>query len=280
MASSFLAFPAFDPVAISLGPFAIRWYALAYIGGLLLGWWYARRLLANEALWGMSRRLAPEALDDLLVYVALGVVGGGRLAYVFFYDPAHFLAEPLDIPQVWHGGMSFHGGLLGAVVALVLFARSRQVSVLSTLDLVAMVAPIGLLLGRIANFINEELWGRVTDVPWAVLFPHGGPLPRHPSQLYEGALEGVALFLLVNAVGRTGGLRRPGLVTGLFGLGYAGARIFVELFREPDRQLGYLLGTNWLTMGMVLSLPMALGGLWLIMQARPLVQPANGMATR
>ena len=267
MADRYFTFPAFDPVAIAIGPIAIRWYALAYIAGLLGGWWYGRRLLAADALWGPAPRLTPDQVDDLLVYVALGVVLGGRTAYVLFYDPAHFLAAPLEIPQVWHGGMSFHGGLLGACLALALYARSRGASVLSTLDMAACVVPIGLLLGRLANFINEELWGRVTDAPWAVLFPHGGPLPRHPSQLYEAALEGVALFVILNVAARAGALKRPGLVAGLFGVGYAAARVAVEFFREPDRQLGTLLGTDWLTMGMVLSLPMAAIGLWLAWRA-------------
>jgi len=267
MITAAVLFPVFDPVALSIGPLAIRWYALAYIGGLLIGWWYARRLLANDSLWGGVRRLAPADLDDLVVLVALGVVLGGRIAYVLFYNLPQFIAHPWEIPMIWLGGMSFHGGMIGAALALAIYARRKQASILATFDMASSVAPIGLFLGRIANFIKPELWGRPGDVPWAMVFPGAGPLPRHPSQLYEAALEGLVLFVLLFAARKAGALKRPGLVSGLFGMGYSAARIFVEFFREPDAQIGYLLG-NWATMGMLLSLPMFLAGLWLTVQAR------------
>ncbi len=267
MPTNYIPFPKFDPVAIHLGPLDIRWYALAYIGGLLIGWFYARRLLSNDALWGPAPRLKPTDLDDLIVFIALGVVLGGRLAYVLFYNPLQFLAHPIEIPMIWLGGMSFHGGLIGAALAIWLYARRKQVSALSAFDMASAVAPIGLFLGRIANFIKPELWGRPADVPWAVMFPDAGPLPRHPSQLYEAALEGVILFIVLIIATRLGALKRPGLVAGIFGMGYAMGRITAEFFREPDIQLGFLFG-NWLTMGMILSLPLFFAGLWLALQSR------------
>jgi len=267
MPANYIPFPQFDPVAIHLGPLAIRWYALAYIGGLLIGWWQARRLLANDALWSPAPRLKPVDLDDLIVFIALGVVLGGRIAYVLFYNPVQFMAHPIEIPMIWLGGMSFHGGLIGAALAIWLYARRKQVSALSAFDMASAVAPIGLFLGRIANFIKPELWGRPTDVPWAVLFPDAGPLPRHPSQLYEAGLEGIVLFIILMIAIRFGALKRPGLVAGLFGMGYALGRIVSEFFREPDVQLGFLFG-QWATMGMILSLPLFFAGLWLALQSR------------
>ncbi|NJO54903.1 MAG: prolipoprotein diacylglyceryl transferase [Bacteroidales bacterium] len=196
-----IPFPAFDPVLVSVGPFAIRWYALAYIVGLLGGWWLSRRLVANARLWGGTSPMQPSDLDDALLWIALGVILGGRLGFVLVYNFDYYSAHPLDALMVWRGGMSFHGGFLGAVLAMVLFARSRGISVWSLFDVVAAVVPIGLFLGRIANFINGELWGRVADVPWAVIFPTGGPEPRHPSQLYQAGLEGLLLFaVLMGAV--------------------------------------------------------------------------------
>lgn len=257
-----IPFPVIDPVLVQVGPFAIRWYALAYVVGLIGGWLYARRLAATEALWGGRARPTAEHLDDLLVYAALGVVIGGRTGYVLFYNLPFFLANPSEILSVWKGGMSFHGGLAGCALALVVLAKRRGLPVLSLADVAAAVAPIGLLLGRIANFINGELWGRAADVPWAMVFPNGGPIPRHPSQLYEAALEGLVLFVILAAAIRGGALRRPGLVSGLFGIGYGLARIACEFFREPDAQLGYLFGGA--TMGMLLSLPLIAAGLLLV----------------
>jgi phosphatidylglycerol:prolipoprotein diacylglycerol transferase len=256
-----LPFPAIDPVAIQIGPFAVRWYGLAYFAGILLGWRYGRRLAANERLWGgRPAPVTPADIDDLLLWLTLGIVLGGRLGYALFYEPGHFLADPLAIARVWEGGMSFHGGLLGTILALSLFARRRGLPLLSLLDIAAASTPFGLFFGRLANFINGELFGRPSDVPWAMVFPYGGPEPRHPSQLYEAALEGVVLFLVLRLLTHSAlSLRRPGLTGAAFIAGYGLARFIVEFFREPDPQLGYLFG-GFLTMGMLLSLPMILLG--------------------
>ncbi|MFT0891633.1 prolipoprotein diacylglyceryl transferase [Pseudochelatococcus sp. G4_1912] len=279
-----LAFPAIDPVLISIGPLAIRWYALAYIAGLIGGWIYARRLVSTPSLWGEAKCPTLTDIDDLLVYAALGVVIGGRLGYVLFYSPDQYMADPLSIFAVWKGGMSFHGGLAGAAIAMVMLARIRHLPILSLFDVAAAVAPIGLFFGRIANFINGELWGRpAPDLPFAVIFPHAGPVPRHPSQLYEALTEGLLLFVLVAVVVRIAGFRRPGLITGVFAAGYAVARSVCEFFREPDAQLGFLFGTNvsalegGVTMGMLLSLPLLLGGVWLIATARPAISQIKDM---
>jgi phosphatidylglycerol:prolipoprotein diacylglycerol transferase len=254
-----VTFPQFDPVLISFGPFAIRWYALAYICGILLGWLYARAIIRTERLWGGAAPLTMLDFDDFVLWVTLGIILGGRTGYVLFYNFDHFLANPLEIVQVWKGGMSFHGGFLGCVVAVVLFARTRGVPILSLGDITCAVGPIGLFLGRLANFVNGELWGRPSDVPWAMVFPGGGPEPRHPSQLYEATLEGLVLLAVLALLVRAGALRRPGLVIGAFAVGYAIARTFCELFREPDAQLGFLWGG--LTMGMILNIPLLLAGL-------------------
>jgi phosphatidylglycerol---prolipoprotein diacylglyceryl transferase len=268
-----LPYPRISPILVNIGPFPIRWYALAYIVGLLLGWAYARALSRREQLWGKAAaRPDPDRLDDLLVYVAFGVVLGGRIGYVLFYNLPFFLTNPLQIFVVWNGGMSFHGGLTGAAIGAWLYARRFQLPVMRVFDLIAMVAPIGLFLGRLANFIKPELWGRVTDVPWAMVFPGAGPLPRHPSQLYEAALEGVALFVVLQVAARLGGLRRPGLIAGVFLVGYGAARIACEFFREPDPQLGFLFGGA--TMGMLLSIPVILVGLGFLVVAR------RGMAAK
>jgi phosphatidylglycerol:prolipoprotein diacylglycerol transferase len=257
-----LPFPALDPVIVEIGPFAIRWYALAYIAGILLGWLYARAIIRSQKAWGGAAPLTVADFDDFVLWVTLGIVLGGRVGYVLFYNLPHFYAHPAEIVQLWKGGMSFHGGFLGCVVAVIAFARVRGIPVLSLGDLTCAVGPIGLFLGRIANFINGELWGRPGDVPWAMVFPGGGPLPRHPSQLYEAGLEGVGLFVALAILVRAGALKRPGLVIGAFALGYGIARSFAEFFREPDPQLGFLWGG--LTMGMLLSLPMIVAGLGLI----------------
>jgi phosphatidylglycerol:prolipoprotein diacylglycerol transferase len=274
MPLSALPFPNFDPVLVTIGPLAIRWYALAYIVGILLGWLYARALIRNERNWGGPAPLTVVDFDDFILWVTLGIILGGRIGYVLFYNAEHFLNHLTEVAQLWKGGMSFHGGFVGCVLAVVLFARWRNISILSLGDLTCAVAPIGLLLGRLANFVNGELWGRPTDVPWAMVFPTGGPLPRHPSQLYEATLEGLVLLLVLFIAIRMGALKRPGLVTGLFAFGYAVARIVCELFREPDAQLGFLWGG--LTMGMVLSVPLMLTGLAFIAAAlvRPRLQQA------
>ena len=272
-----IPFPAIDPVAVSIGPLQVRWYALAYIVGLLLAVWWAKRLLRRREIWRPVRPpMEPAAFDDFMLWAMLGVILGGRLGYVLFYNPAYYLANPGEVIAVWKGGMSFHGGFLGFLAAAWLFARRRGLPFLTLLDLSAAGAPLALFLGRIANFINGELWGRVTDVPWAMVFPRAGPLPRHPSQLYEAALEGLALFaVLWWLIDRRHALARPGLVGGAFCAGYATARIVVEFFREPDAQLGYLAG-GWLTMGMLLSLPLLALGLWLIARALKRPAPASG----
>jgi len=262
-----LPFPAFDPVLVSIGPVAFRWYALAYIGGILFGWLYARALIRAEELWGGKPPLTLGDIDDFILWVTLGIIFGGRLGYVLFYNPAHFATHPLEILQLWTGGMSFHGGFLGCVAAVMLFAWKRNIRILSLGDITCAVAPIGLFLGRLANFVNGELWGRVTDVPWAMVFPsrEAGPLPRHPSQLYEAVLEGLVLFVVLYMLIRGGALRRPGLILGAFALIYSLARGFSEFFREPDKQLGFLF--SGMTMGMLLSIPLALAGIILIAQA-------------
>jgi len=266
-----LPFPAIDPIAIAIGPLAIRWYALAYVAGLVGGWFFARRLAAEPALWGDLKRPSLVDIDDLIVWVALGVVLGGRAGYVLFYNFDAYRSDPLEIFAVWHGGMSFHGGFLGAMVAILLFARSRGLNGWALLDLASVVAPIGLFFGRIANFINGELWGRpAPDLPFAFVFPNAGPVPRHPSQLYEALGEGLLLFAVLFWAVRRFGFRRPGLLGGIFLLGYGIARTVCEFFREPDPQLGFLFGGSiealggGITMGMLLSLPMTLIGLAVI----------------
>ena len=262
-----IAFPVFDPVAISIGPIAIRWYALAYIGGIVLGWIYARSLVKKERLWGGPAPITLVQLDDFILWVTIGIIVGGRTGYVLFYNPAFFAQHPMEIFQLWNGGMSFHGGFLGCVGAVMLFALKNNISILSLGDITTAVAPIGILLGRIANFINSELWGRPADssVPWAMVFPNGGPMPRHPSQLYEAGLEGILLFVILAVMIRMGALKRPGLILGSFIAIYALARITGEFFREPDPQLGFLWGG--LTMGMLLSVPMIIAGAILIVKA-------------
>ena len=260
-----IPYPQFDPVLISIGPFAIRWYALAYIGGILLGWVYARAIIKKPQLWGGKAPLTVLDFDDFILWVTLGIILGGRLGQVIFYDFFYYAANPLEIVMLWHGGMSFHGGFLGCVIAVILFAYNRSIPILSLGDLTCAVGPIGLFLGRIANFINGELWGRPTDVPWAMVFPRADDLPRHPSQFYEAGLEGLALLTLLGLCIRAGALKRRGLVLGMFMVGYGIARNIGELFREPDPQLEKL--AHGLTMGMVLSWPMILIGVVVIAHA-------------
>jgi len=256
-----IPFPALDPVAIAIGPFAIRWYALAYIVSLLIGWRYCLFLASRP-----PRRVTRNDVDDFLVWATLGVVLGGRIGYVLFYKPGYYLEHPLEALYLWHGGMSFHGGAIGVTTAILIFARRRQIPVLAFGDIICAAIPIGLFFGRIANFINGELFGRPSDVAWAVVFPAGGPVPRHPSQLYEAACEGLLLFLVLLVAERRGMRRYPGIMSGLFLAGYAMARMSGELFRQPDVQLGYLIfGT---TMGQLLSLPLLIIGIALVWWAR------------
>ena len=264
MPISVLPFPAIDPVLVSIGPFAVRWYALSYICGILAGWLYARMIIANRRLWGGPAPFTATDFDDFVLWVTLGIILGGRTGYVLFYNFDFFLARPVEILEVWKGGMSFHGGFLGCVLAVVLFGLKRKISILSLGDITCAVAPIGLFFGRLANFVNGELWGRPTDVPWAMVFPspEAGPWPRHPSQLYEAALEGLVLFCVLALLVRAGALKRPGLILGAFAIGYAIARSVCELFREPDAQLGFLWGG--MTMGMLLSVPLLIAGICLV----------------
>ena len=284
-----IPFPDIAPeiFTITLGgfSFSLRWYALAYLAGLILGWRLIVAMMRRPALWGGTPPTAPDRVDDLLTWVILGVILGGRLGFVLFYEPAYYLSNPGQILQVWQGGMSFHGGFAGVIVATWAWSRSQGVPVLRLADAMAVVAPIGIFFGRIANFINAELWGRPTDLPWGVVFPGEaaqtcpgivGPCARHPSQLYEAGLEGLLLGLILLVLVRSGGLRRPGLAFGVFLAGYGLARMFVELFRvadaqfiTPDNPLGHVLGgpVIGLTMGQTLSLPMVLIGLALVAHA-------------
>ena len=257
-----IAYPEIDPIIFEIGPLAVRWYALAYIVGLLLGWRYMRYLAARDPAGPDG-----QAVDDFLVWATVGVVLGGRLGYILFYQPGVYLANPEQILFLWRGGMSFHGGALGVIAATYFFARRRRLPILRLGDLVVCAVTIGLFFGRIANFVNGELYGRPSDVSWAMAFPTGGLATRHPSQLYEAALEGLVLFLVLFALVRfTRARERPGFLIGVFFAGYGLARIAVEFFREPDTHLGFLVAGA--TMGQLLSLPMVAGGLALAVWAR------------
>src|ERR1700716_3814843 len=270
-----IAFPVFDPTAIAIGPIAIRWYALAYIGGIVLGWVYARALIKNDGLWGGPAPITLPKMDFFSLWVTIVFIVGGRTGYVLFYNLPFFIQHPAEIFELWKGGMSFHGGFLGCVAAVMLFCWKHNLSILSLGDITTAVGPIGLFLGRLANFINSELWGRPADasVRWAMVFPNGGPLPRHPSQLYEAGLEGILLFTVLAVMIRMGAIKRPGLILGSFIAIYAFARIISELFRDPDPQLGFLWGG--LTMGMLLSVPMIIAGAILILMAWRRKAPEN-----
>lgn len=259
-----LLFPQFDPVLVHLGPLTIRWYALSYIAGIVLGIALLRRLVRLTPRAGTA-----EQADDFLGWVTLGVLLGGRLGYILFYQPGYYLTHPLAILKVWQGGMSFHGGALGVIIAMALFTWYNRINFLAFADRVTVAVPIGLGLGRIANFINGELWGREApaSLPWAMIFPDAGGIPRHPSELYEALTEGLLLFLVMFAASRKQSLReRPGFLAGLFLVGYGCARSFCEFFREPDSFLGFLPGG--LTMGQLLCIPMIIAGGALIMHAR------------
>ena len=264
-----ISFPNIDPVIFELGPFAVRWYALAYVAGLLFASWYMKHLVESPRLWGsVGPTMTRAQVDEFFIWSVAGVVLGGRLGYVLFYKPLHYLVNPLDIAKMWDGGMSFHGGFLGVVVACIIFGRRIGAGLDQMLDLGAASVPIGLGLGRVANFINGELYGRASDVPWAMVFP-GDPsqLPRHPSQLYEAVLEGLVLFLAVRlATHRYKGLSFAGRASGVFALVYGLSRIAAEFFRQPDAHLGFI--ANFLTMGMILSLPLVGVGIWLLIRSR------------
>jgi phosphatidylglycerol:prolipoprotein diacylglycerol transferase len=251
-----LPFPDIDPVAISLGPIVIRWYALAYLSAFLLGWKYVVYLAGKNP----EQRPNRLDIDDFLPWGILGVILGGRVGYVLFYQTAMYLHNPLEIFMLWHGGMSFHGGALGMILAMIVYAWRKKIYVLRLTDWVCCAVPVGLFFGRIANFINGELFGRVTNAPWGFVFPRGGELPRHPSQIYEAMLEGFVLFLILFALAHNKTIReRPGIISGVFLIGYAVSRIIVEFFREPDVQIGFLF--DYFTMGQLLCVPMIVGGL-------------------
>jgi phosphatidylglycerol:prolipoprotein diacylglycerol transferase len=266
-----------DPVALDLGFFTLKWYSLAYLAGILIGYWYLLKLVAQPGS-PMARRHA----DDMIFYATLGIILGGRLAYVFFYQP-EILKHPLDIFKLWNGGMSFHGGAVGVSLGILYMAWKEKLNWLRIHDYVACVVPFGLFFGRLANFVNGELWGKETDVPWGIIFPTGGPFPRHPSQLYEAALEGIVLFLiLAYAFWRTKARYEPGKLVGIFLLGYGVFRFGVEYFREADAQLMEFAARTGLHMGQWLCLPMIAGGLYLIATAkgrRVRVEPVAGTSS-
>lgn len=252
-------FPNIDPVAIALGPLQIRWYALAYLAGFLLGWKYCMRL----AGWDEGHRPNREDVDDFLTWIIVGVILGGRFGYVMFYNFSYYAAHPIEAFYIWQGGMSFHGGMLGVFAVLFMYPALKKFPPLRLADIVCAAAPIGLFFGRIANFINGELYGRVTEAPWGIVFPGGGALPRHPSQLYEAALEGAVLFGILLLLIRNDWVRnRPGIVAGAFLTGYGLFRAFVEFFREPDAHIG--LYFNTFSQGQLLSLPMIAAGVGVV----------------
>jgi phosphatidylglycerol---prolipoprotein diacylglyceryl transferase len=262
-----IPYPAIDPVALRIGPLAVKWYGLAYVAGLLLGRYYVKALLQQGRLWPSEKRpFTPERVDDLLLFLTVGVLLGGRLGYVLFYQPRFFVTHPLEIVAVWNGGMSFHGALLASIVAMVLFARRVGANPWSVMDLCAAATPMGLFFGRFANFINAELWGRPSTVPWAMVFPDAGGMPRHPSQIYEALTEGLVLFVVLWwLTHRTQALRTPGVIAGAFMVGYGLARSFCEFFREPDP--GHILTVGPFTAGIFYSLPMILVGILVIRAA-------------
>ncbi len=267
---SALAHPQIDPVLISLGPLQIHWYGVAYVVGILFGWWYAKKLVSTHALWGAAGSpISQEDIDDFLMWAVIGIILGGRIGYILFYDLPTYADNPLGIFAVWNGGMSFHGGLLGITLAMIFFARSRGFSPFSLFDVIAASCGLGIFLGRVTNFINAELYGSPTDAPWGVIFPGTDGLPRHPSQIYEGVLEGIVVFVvLAFFIWRFKKLANPAFIGGLFLFGYALSRIAVEFVRLPDPQLGYLLGTGWITMGMVLSIPALIIGVWAMVNSK------------
>ncbi len=256
-----IPYPAIDPIALQIGPIAIRWYGLAYVAGLLLGWLYLKRLVATPRLWRDEKEpFQPTLVDDLFLWVAVGVIVGGRLGHVLRYEPGYYLSNPLQILYVWQGGMAFHGGMLGTILAMWLFARRHRIPALNVMDAVSAAVPIGLFFGRIANFINSEIVGRETTVPWGVIFPGWGGVPRHPVQLYEAALEGLVLFLILRyLIYRHRALALPGVIGAAFLAGYGSFRIVCEFFKYDEYRT--IVSEGWLTTGMIYSIPMALFGL-------------------
>ena len=268
-----------DPILFEIGPFALRWYSLAYIGGIIVAWWYILRMLKAPGAPAAARHI-----DSFVTWITIGIILGGRFGYVLFYEPAKYLANPIDALKLWEGGMSFHGGLIGVMVAMWGFTRTNKLNFLRFADYVAVTIPFGLGFGRLANFINGELWGRVTTAPWGVVFPTGGPYPRHPSQLYEALLEGLVLFaILWWMFWKTDARYQPGKLMGAFALGYGAFRFFVEFFRESDAQLVEFAARTGLHMGQWLSLPLIVGGAYFIATAkrrRQRVEPIAGPAAQ
>lgn len=273
-----IPYPNIDPIAISIGPLSVKWYGLAYMAGLLIGWWYVKRLVSTDRLWRNNKSPLPVTMmDDVLLVVTLGVVVGGRLGHVFFYEPAYYLAHPFEILKIWQGGMAFHGGALGVTVAMWLFSIWRKISMHSLADVVTAAVPIGLFFGRIANFINSEVVGKPSDVPWAMAFPGYGPMPRHPAMLYEAFLEGAVLFaILAWFIWKRGSLKMPGFSVGLFLAGYGVFRMFCELFKIEEYGLPFE-GVP-ITRGMLYSIPMVLLGAFLMWRAK-VVAARDGVDT-
>ncbi|MES2215337.1 MAG: prolipoprotein diacylglyceryl transferase [Pseudomonadota bacterium] len=263
-----MPFPNIDPVIITLGPFSIRWYSLAYIAGILFGWYYSG-VLSNKHSLGIT----PKHREDYITYAVLGIIIGGRLGHVCLYEPMKYIAHPIEIFKTYEGGMSFHGGLLGIAIATLLFCRKNKLPLFKVTDLVSMLAPVGIFFGRIANFINAELYGRITDSPFAVIFPGSDMMPRHPSQLYEAGMEGLLIFCIM-MMGQNM-LRIPGLASGIFLILYSISRIIVEFFREPEVSLSEIFGI--VTMGQLLSIPLFLAGLWIIVNSLSKARPGKAL---
>ncbi|EJF89184.1 prolipoprotein diacylglyceryl transferase [Bartonella tamiae] len=269
-----IAFPAYlNPVIVQLGPIGLHWYGLGYVIGILFAWWYGTQLLKKKTLWHNDcPPMTPEKLGDFVIWAAIGVVVGGRLGQVLFWDPYYYFTQPAEIIAVWDGGMAFHGGLIGTIIAMILFARKNHIGIWTTFDTIAAGVPVGLGIVRICNFINQELWGNVTHVSWAVCFPNDPKyLPRHPSQLYEAFMEGLVLFILLAlAIFVFKALRKPGIVSGLFIFGYGVARMISEIFRVPGEDpqwFSTLMHNTGFTYGMALSLPMVLFGIYAMYRA-------------
>jgi phosphatidylglycerol:prolipoprotein diacylglycerol transferase len=257
-----ISYPHFDPIAFQIGPLAIRWYGLSYVAGILLAWYCCHLLIKKKYFF-----ISSKDFSDFMPWATLGVVVGGRLGHVLFYGFTYYWEHPLEIFMIWHPGMSFHGGLLGVCAVMISFSYKRHLSLLDLGDVLSVGVPIGLFFGRLANFVNGELFGRITDVSWGMVFPQGGPWPRHPSQLYEAFLEGVLLFflMLITTLLLNPKTRKPGFLTGLFLIGYSVGRFLGEYFREPEVELG--LFSHYITYGQLLSLPLALGGLYLMIRS-------------
>lgn len=265
---NFITLPQLDPTIVNFGPLSIRWYSLAYILGIVLGVYLIKHI--NKRV----EKLTPQVLEDIMMYMIFGIILGGRLGYTLFYNLPYYLSHPVEIFYMWQGGMSFHGGVIGSVIAIMLLAKKHKMHFFDIMDFIALVTPIGLFLGRVANFINMELWGRVTDAPWGVVFPNLDVYPRHPSQLYEAFLEGAVLFTILMIVARKKeNFKRKGMISGLFLAGYGVSRFIVEFFREPDVQIGLFL--DFISMGQLLCLPMIGFGIYFVISSKKYVNNIN-----